>query len=265
MNILYLGDIYGQRGIDVVGRLLADLRKEYDVDLVIAQGENTSEGRSLIRKDYETLRNFGVDVFTGGNWSLFRPEALELLEDPEIPVIRPANYPEGTAGKGWFVAGTHTGKVLVVSLLGSIVGKDADKPTDNPLRVIDRILDDLRGQTFAAIVVNLHGDFSSEKMIIGYYLDGRAALVAGDHWHTPTADAMVLPKGTAHITDVGMCGVLHASLGVKLDVVIDRWKNGHINRNEPEMNGPLQLNGVLVDVDEVTGLARSIQQVQRVI
>src|SRR6202012_2724854 len=143
-----------------------------------------------------------------------------------------------------------SGKVLVVSLLGQIVGKDADKPVDNPLQVIDRILDDERSTPKLATVVNLHGDFSSEKVIIGHYLDGRATLVVGDHWHVPTADAMLLPKGTAHITDVGMCGSLDSSLGIKLDAVIARWRDGLRTPNILETSGRMQFNAVLVESNE---------------
>src|SRR6202012_1590594 len=146
-----------------------------------------------------------------------------------------------------------SGKVLVVSLLGQIVGKDADKPVDNPLQVIDRILDDERSTPKLATVVNLHGDFSSEKRIIGYYLDGRATLVVGDHWHVPTADAQLLPKGTAHISDVGMCGSLDSSLGVSFGSVLPRWRDGYQTKNELEASGRSQFNALLVTVDEITG------------
>src|SRR6202012_2315897 len=149
-----------------------------------------------------------------------------------------------------------SGKVLVVSLLGQIVGKDADKPVDNPLQVIDRILDDERSTPKLATVVNLHGDFSSEKVIIGHYLDGKATLVVGDHWHVPTADARVLPGGTAHITDVGMCGVLDASLGVSYESVIPRWRDNKQTRNVLATDGSRQFNAALVHSNE-NGLADS--------
>lgn len=265
MNILYIGDIYGEPGIEVVRRVLPNLRKEQKIDLVIAQAENVSEGRSMLPRDRQELQKIGIDFFTGGNWSLFRPEAQNDLEDPNIPVIRPANYPAGTPGRGWGYVDTAKGKVLVISLLGSVVGRDADKETDNPLEVVDDILTENKKERCVATIVNFHGDFSSEKRIIGYYLDGRVTAVIGDHWHTPTADAMVLPKGTAHITDVGMCGTLHSSLGVKLDVVIPRWRDGKVNRNEIETKGPLQFNAVLITSDDKTGLAKSIHLIQRIL
>jgi calcineurin-like phosphoesterase len=178
------------------------------------------------------------------------------LENPSEPIIRPANYPAGTPGLGF----KKIKDVLVVSLLGNVVGKDADNPMDNPLQVIDKILESEKAKN---VMVNLHGDFSSQKVVIGHYLDGRVTAVAGDHWHVPTADARVLPSGTAHITDVGMCGVLDGSLGVKFESVIPRWRDGKQTRNILETEGPRQFNAVLVKSNEA-GLADSIEQIQQV-
>jgi calcineurin-like phosphoesterase len=203
-----------------------------------------------------------VDFCTGGNWSLYQDEIIQAMNDPSQPIIRPANYPAGTPGIGYKYLDTPKGKVLVVSLLGHVVGRDADRPMDNALKVIDNILIEHSTDDRVATVINFHGDFSSEKVVIGYYLDGRASLVVGDHWHVPTADAMVLPGGTAHITDVGMCGSLDSSLGVKLETIIGRWKSGTPSRNELETAGRMQFNAVLADIDETNGLANSIEQIR---
>lgn len=260
MNILYIGDIMGRPGIETVQAVLPKLKKEHSVDFVIAQGENVTDGRGMSLKDMQTLQTAEVDFFTGGNWSLFRDGVLA----DEHPVIRPANYTDGTPGVGYKRIGHATGSVLIVSLLGKIVGKDAEKPLKNPLQTIDDILRIEKGKA-DVILVNFHGDYSSEKLVIGYYLDGRVGAVIGDHWHVPTADAMVLPKGTAHITDVGMCGVLHSSLGVKTDVIVERWRTGKASRNQLETIGPRQFNAVLVDIDTKTGLSRSIRQIQKIL
>ncbi len=265
MHILYIGDIMGERGIEVVRKVLPSLRNEHAVDLVIAQGENVSNAKGLTLADFNFLKKNGVDFFTGGNHTTHLPEIYPVLSDPNQPVIRPANYPIDTPGLGWKYVSTTHGSVLVVSLLGQIVGKDSAKPVDNPLKVIDEILESQKDVPKVATVVNLHGDYSSEKVVIGYYLDGRVSAVVGDHWHVPTADAMVLPEGTAHITDVGMCGALHSSLGVKHSVIISRWRDHKVLRNDLELTGPMQFNAVLVDVDEVTGLARSIIQIQKIV
>jgi metallophosphoesterase (TIGR00282 family) len=262
MKILYIGDVMGEPGIETVRKVLPELVKEQGIDLVIAQAENVSEGKGLTVADYESLKEIGVHVFTSGNHTMKRSETVQLLEDEGIAVTRPANYPEGTAGKRYKVIDTEQGKVLVVSLLGSIVGKDADKPADNPLACIDDILNTLSISDYEAIIVNFHGDYSSEKVIIGHYLDGRVTAVIGDHWHIPTADARVLKHGTAHITDVGMCGSLDSSLGVKFESVIARWRDGVQNRNELERSGRMQFNAVLVETDPQTKRAHSIVQVQ---
>jgi metallophosphoesterase (TIGR00282 family) len=251
--------------LQVVERLLPGLRQEHQIDVVIAQAENVTEGRGVSLDDFARLRACGVDFCSAGNWTLHRPEIFPHLDNPQIPIIRPANYPTGTPGRGYKYIDTPQGKVLVVSLLGHIVGRDADKPTDNPLQTIDKILEAEKHTARIATVVNFHGDFSSEKRIIGYYLDGRASLVVGDHWHVPTADTDVLPKGTAHMTDVGMCGSLDSSLGVSLDSVIPRWRDGRVTRNLLETGGRRQFNAVLVSIDPITGLSTEARHIQQIL
>lgn len=259
MNILYLGDIYADPGIEVVGKVLPSLKKTEGVDLAIAQSENVTDGRGMSISDMKTLQGFGVDAFTGGNWNVYKPETLA----ESYPVTRPANYPDRRPGEGFRYINTSGGNVLIISLLGKIVGRDSDQPMLNPLRVASKILDSEKTTPKVATIVNFHGDYSSEKKIIGYYLDGKVTAVVGDHWHIPTADAQVLPKGTAHITDVGMCGSLHSSLGVQLESVIPRWEKGAKTKNQPETKGPLQFNAVLIKSDPKNGLALSIHQIQK--
>jgi metallophosphoesterase (TIGR00282 family) len=261
MNILYVGDVMGEPGLQVVEKVIPNLRKDRQVDLVIAQSENVTDGKGITLEDFQRLRKAGVDFCTGGNWSLYREDILPALSDPVQPIIRPANYPEGTPGLGHKYIQLNGKMTLVISLLGSVVGRDADKTIDNPLRKIDEILDSQKDVAKAATIVNFHGDYSSEKVIIGHYLDGRVTAVVGDHWHVPTADARVLPAGTAHITDVGMVGVLNASLGIKLESVLPRWRDGKHTRNLLEIEGPRQFNAVLVKSNPA-GLADSIESVQ---
>lgn len=255
----------GEPGIEVVRQVLPEIQAEHEPDIVIAQAENVTDGKGLSLKDYKRLQTIGIDFFTGGNWTTHRSETHGYLNDPDRPIIRPANYPIGTPGKGYKYFQTTKGPVLIVSLLGQIVGKDADKQVNNPLQTIDQILKDTKHVKSVATIVNFHGDFSSEKRVIGYYLDGKVTAAIGDHWHVPTADAMVLPKGTAHVTDVGMCGTLHSSLGVKLETIIDRWRDRKVNPNQLETKGPFQFNSVLIDSDDSTGLAKSIEHIQKIL
>lgn len=261
MRILYIGDIMGRPGRKLVERVLPTLRQEHQTDLVIAQGENVTNGKGLSPRHMAELQKAGVDFFTGGNHILVREQLHEALENENKPVIRPANYPSGTPGKGYKFIETKAGRVLVISLLGQIVGKDAHVPMDNPLQVVEEILNRTQNEEKVATLVNFHGDYSSEKRVIGYFLDGKVSAVVGDHWHVPSADGMVLPGGTAHITDVGMVGSLHSSLGVKTEVIIKRWQSGEPSKNELEPGPPYQFCAVLIEVDTATSKAKKITQI----
>ena len=264
MNILYLGDIMAQPGLALIERELPKLREELNLSVVVAQAENLSDGKGTRIADFERLQAAGVDMCTGGNHTFFRDEIYPLLDDPEEPIIRPANYMSGKPGLGFKYIESPEGPVLVISMLGQIVGKDADIPVKNPLQTIDEILRKEANTKRVATIVNFHGDFSSEKIVFGHYVDGRVSMVVGDHWHVPTADARVLPGGSAHMTDVGMCGILNSSLGVKYESIISRWKDSIPTKNEIEMGGPLQINGLLASIDTKTGLAVKAEGFRRI-
>jgi 2',3'-cyclic-nucleotide 2'-phosphodiesterase len=264
MNILYIGDVMGEVGVEVVSRVLPDIRKSKNIDLVIAQSENVSQGKGITPDDFDKLKQIGVDFFTGGNHSLDQESIFSALNDTHQPIIRPANYPVGTPGLGWKYIDNGQGKILIISLMGQTVGKSSELVVDNPLEVIDEILKSQNDVEKIASVVNFHGDYSSEKVIIGHYLDGKVTAVVGDHWHVATADARVQAKGTAHITDVGMCGILESSLGVTFESVIPRWHDGIQTRNILETKGPRQFNAVLIESDE-NGLAKSIEQIRSIL
>ncbi|HSX47162.1 MAG TPA: TIGR00282 family metallophosphoesterase [Patescibacteria group bacterium] len=263
MKILYIGDVMAQPGLDIVSNVLPKLKQKYDIDLVIAQAENVSDGKGTEEDDYKKLLSLGIDFCSGGNWSLFRQSIYPYFEDPSEPIIRPANYPKGTPGQEYKFIEKNNKRILVVSLLGQVIGRDADKPNQNPLKKIDEILLKTINENKDAIIVNFHGDFSSQKVIIGHYLDGRVSAVIGDHWHVPTADARILTNGTAHISDVGMCGILNASLGVSYNSVIPRWRDNIKTKNELETLGPKQFNAVLITTNNL--LAKSIEPIQQII
>ncbi len=264
LRVLYLGDIMGRPGRQVVAKELPALRKKYRADLVIAQAENVTHGKGLAGYHMRELQDAGVDVFTGGNHTIEQPSVKPLLADPTSPVLAPMNQPSVEPEWGVKVVKTKHGEVQVMSVLGTVFPNLAE-PVGNPLNMVDSVLDTTKNQKFAARIINFHGDFSSEKRVFGYYLDGRVSAVIGDHWHVPTADAMILPGGTAHITDVGMCGTLHSSLGVTKEIIISRWRDGAKLKNEIAEGGPFQLNAVLVTVDTRTGLATSIKSINSII
>lgn len=261
IRFLYIGDIMGGPGMDTVAKVLPKLKADKNIDIVVAQSENVTDGKGIGLEDFKYLKSLGIDFFTGGNWSTKNEDILSALNDDNEPIIRPANYPDGTIGREYKYLKTKNGDVLFVSLLGRIVGRDADLPMRNPLHVIDEILDKEKDHPVIATIVNFHGDYSSEKVVIGHYLDGRVSAVIGDHWHVPTADARILPKGTAHITDVGMVGALNSSLGIKLDIIYKRWRDDIKSKNELEQNGPMQFSGLTFEINSETGLAVSTEHI----
>lgn len=263
MKILYIGDVMAEPGILAVEKVLPNLIAKESIDFVVAQAENVSAGKGMTITDFERLKRAGVQAFSGGNHTPSQTELNVLLEDTAIPVVGPANMLD-CSGPGYKLVETPKGAVLVVSILGGIVGRHADTPTANPLTTIDEILAHESLRNRVATVVNFHGDFSSEKVVFGHYLDGRASVVVGDHWHVPTADAQVLPRGTAHVTDVGMCGSLDSSLGVTFAAIIPRWRDGIQTRNVLENGGRMQFNALLTVIDEQNGKATETRHIREV-
>jgi len=260
MKLLYIGDVMGRPGRALVAKHLPSIKRDHSIDTVLLQAENVTHGKGMGIGHYRELKSLGVDGFMSGNHIFARDELVPLLSDPSVPITRPANYPEDTPGMRYKIITTKRGKLLLVSLLGQVVGKDADKPMQNPLHVIDELLEAYASEVDMT-VVNFHGDYSSEKVVIGQYLDGRVAAVVGDHWHVPTADARVLPGGTAHITDVGMVGTLNSSLGIKTETIVARWRGEAQGRNELIDTPPYQFCAVVIDIDETTGHSREITQI----
>lgn len=258
MIILYIGDVVGRIGRATVKKLLPDLKRDKQIDLVIAQSENMTTGNGLTIKAVRELMAAGVDGFTGGNHSFRKEGFFPYFNDHSVPVIRPANYPADKPGRGHMLLETPFGKVLIISLEGSRYGVEEDLP--NPLRVGDKILSSYKDDKLAAVIINLHGELTSEKVAIGYYFDGRASLVAGDHTHVPTADGRILPGGTATITDVGMTGPTGTVLGVKKEIIIGRWLEEETGRFERPDSGPAIMNAVLVEVDN-SARAKKFEQI----
>ena len=257
MRILLIGDIIGQPGRAIVEHLVVSLREEFAIDLVIANCENAAAGAGITPKIADELFSAGVDVLTSGNhvWKL--KEAFELLKrDPRV--IRPANYPDGAPGSGSTIVESLSGhKVGVLNLMGRVFME----PLDCPFRSAERELARLHLVT-PVIIVDMHAEATSEKVAMGWFLDGRVSCVFGTHTHIPTADERILPKGTGFITDVGMTGPYDSVIGRRVDQILQRFLLQLPVRSEVA-DGNVQLRGVLVDVDSKTGKAISIQRLAR--
>jgi len=234
--------------------MLGVLRSRLSTDFVIVNGENAAGGLGITQPIAKSLFVCGADVITLGNHSFAKRDAVALFKD-EHRLIRPANYPPGAPGAGWgmFDVG-NKGKVGVLSLVGRVFMN----PMDCPFRRADEILAELAAQT-SVIIVDMHAEATSEKVALGWYLDGRVSAVIGTHTHTPTADERILPKGTAYITDAGMTGVRDSVLGLDRQVVIEKFIS-QIPTKFQLADGEAMLQGVLVDVDESSGRAKSIRR-----
>lgn len=251
MRVLLLGDVVGKAGRRAVGAVLPGLRAELQLDYVVANAENAAAGRGTTEKIARALLESGVDVLTGGNhtWAL---KEFEQTLTGELPVLRPANYPPGAPGRGVWTDGTFT----VINL----IGRTFMEPLDDPFAVADQLLAEAGERT--PVVVDFHAEATSEKQALAWHLDGRVAAVVGTHTHVPTADARLLPQGTAFVTDLGMCGARDSIIGSDAAHVLARFRTGRPTRLPPAESGPVVINGALLELDDA-GAAVSIERVDR--
>lgn len=253
MRILFVGDVVGKPGRRAVGQLLPRLRDELGVDLAVVNGENAAGGAGLTAEIARELRDAGADVVSNGNhvWDQrqFKDE-IGLLDF----AIRPVNLPPNNPGRGWIVVKG----ALVVNAIGRVFMGSAD----DPFRAVDAVLDQLGESAPKVRILDWHAEATSEKLAMGWHLDGRFSAVLGTHTHVPTADARVLPGGTALVCDAGMVGPRDSILGMRTDIIVERFRTGMPVRFQVA-DGPVVFNSVLVDIDEQTGRARSIERVDR--
>lgn len=255
MRILFCGDIVGRSGRDVLSERLPGLKRDLKIDFVVANGENAAAGFGITRSICNDLFSVGVDCITGGNHSWDQKEALSFIAD-EPRLLRPNNFPPGTPGKGAATYKTSNGKrIAVVNLMGRLFMD----PLDDPFQQIEPLLNQNRlSGTCDALIVDFHAEASSEKMAMGHVVDGRASLCVGSHTHTPTADHMILPKGTAYQTDAGMCGDYDSVIGMAKEVPIARFTRKLPTERLSPALGPGTLCACLVETDDGTGLAKRI-------
>ncbi len=257
-KVFFIGDIVGRPGRKIVKTFLQEVIAEESINLVIANGENAAGGFGINLEVARELLTAGIDVITMGNHTWDNKEIYKVLET-ERRVIRPANYPGGTPGEGFWVTETNKGfPVGVISLLGQVFLDSLACP----FLTADEHIDFLKKKT-NIIIVDIHAEATSEKVALGWYLDGRVTAVLGTHTHITTADERILPKGTAYITDVGMTGPSNSVLGIDPDLVVKKFVTKMPVRFEVA-SGPIELNGVILDIND-SGLASGIKRVRRVI
>jgi hypothetical protein len=261
LRLLFIGDIFGRPGRTIVRQRVHQLVSDHKIDLVIANAENSAGGFGLTPQIAEELFELGISVLTTGNHIWDKREIIEFFnagaKEPGSPakrVLRPANYPAGTPGVGLYQGTTRGGvPYAVLNLQGRVFMGNID----DPFRVADELLKQV---TAKVIFVDVHAEATSEKIALGFYLDGRVTAVVGTHTHVPTADERVLPKGTAFQTDVGMTGPYDSVIGVQKELIIQRFLTNLPARFEPA-TGDVKLCGVMIDCDENTGRALSIRRI----
>jgi metallophosphoesterase (TIGR00282 family) len=254
-RILFVADVVGHPGREAVKAILPGLKQELKPQLTVVNGENSAAGFGLTAKLAEELMQAGADVITSGNHVFAQKEFVTELPALER-VIRPANYPPDAPGKGWCVVDASGHQAMVMNLMGRIFLDSLD----DPFRAADAIL--AAQPDVSIILCDMHAEATSEKTAMGWYLDGRVSAVVGTHTHIPTADARVLPGGTAYVTDVGMVGPRDGCIGMDKDVVIKRFLTAVPNRFVVA-SGPVTFNSVLVTINASSGRAQSIQRIDR--
>jgi 2',3'-cyclic-nucleotide 2'-phosphodiesterase len=248
MNLLFIGDIVGRPGRELVQKGLRALVEHYDVDCTIANAENSAAGFGITRDIGDALLDWGIDVMTSGNHIWDKKEALEYIGG-EPRLLRPANYPAGVPGRGSYVAQTRDGRSVGVFMT----------PIDDPFAVVLREIEAIRHRT-RIIFVDMHAEATSEKVAMGWYLDGKVTAVIGTHTHVQSADERLLPNGTAYMTDAGMTGPHDSIIGMERGPSLARFLNGMPTKFEPASGNP-RLNGAIVEADDKTGRARKITRI----
>lgn len=259
LKILFFGDITGRPGRQALAKILPDLKKEYQPDLILANGENLAHGIGVTERSLNQVLEAGVDLLTSGNHIWDKKEGASLLGNKKISLLRPANYPPTASGRGWEIVKVRTKKILVINLMGRVFFRE---DLDCPFRKADEILKETEKKNLAGIIVDFHGEATSEKKAMGYYLDGRVSAVLGTHTHIPTADNQILPKGTAHISDIGMVGAKDSVLGMESEGVIKHFLEQTPFKLEIADKGEMEVDAVMVEIDS-KGKATKIEQIRR--
>ena len=252
MRVLTIGDVMGRLGRQAVAGLVPALRRELALDYVVANAENAAAGRGTTEKIARELLDAGVDVLTGGNHTWAMEEFAATLAG-DLPVLRPANYPAGSPGRGLW----QDGRLAVLNL----IGRTFMEPLDDPFAAATEVLAGL--PSGLPLLVDFHAEATSEKQAMGWHLDGRAAAVVGTHTHVPTADARLLPQGTAFVTDLGMCGARDSIIGTESEAVLRKFRTGLPSRLPPAKRGPAVFCSALIEIDDASGRAVRIERMDR--
>jgi len=256
VRVLFIGDVVGSMGREMITEYLPRLKKKFRPQVTIVNGENAAAGRGITEKIYKKFLQDGVDVVTMGNHTWDNRDIFEFIDQAK-KMVRPANFPEGTPGQGIVFVKVNQLELAVINMQARSFMVDLD----DPFRKMNELIEEARKRT-PIIFVDFHGETTSEKQAMGWFLDGKVSAVVGTHTHVQTNDARILPQGTAYLTDVGMTGPYDGILGMRREPVIEKFLTALPKRFEVVENGRGLLSGCLLEIDDVTGKAKTIELIQ---
>lgn len=262
MKFLVFGDVVGTLGRKVITQELLKLREEHGVDAVIVNIENMAHGRGISPDTMEEALAWNAFAFTTGDHAWDNAPGIDILSDPKVPIVRPANYPAPVPGRGYVVLQQGAFEIAVINLQGQVMFKNHP---DNPFHALDEILKQPDVARAAIKLVDFHAEATSEKRGFGWYADGRISAMWGTHTHVPTADAQILPKGTGYISDVGMNGAYESIIGMDPKVPVKQFLNQLRGKMEPPETGSMELNAVMLDIDPSTGKTTAIAHIRHIV
>ncbi|USN53584.1 MAG: YmdB family metallophosphoesterase [Candidatus Nomurabacteria bacterium] len=260
ITILAFGDVVAKIGRRALAKVMPELKERFQPDFMLANVENLAHGKGVTRSTLNELTALGIDCFTSGNHIWKKPEVFTIMQDDSVPLIRPANYPATSPGLGARLFPIGAKQLLVINVQGQAFMQEQ---VSDPLRTVDEILQQhAREKNIAGTIVDFHGEVTSEKAAIGWYLNGRVSAVLGTHTHVPTADAWIMPGGTAFISDLGMSGARDSVIGVDKDVIIQRMLTQMPGEHTFPEHGPAVVDATVLRIDPSTGKAVHIEHVR---
>ena len=251
MNILAVGDVVGNIGIQELKKRLKKIKEEYEIDFTIVNGENAAEGMGITEKNFNDILSAGADCVTMGNHTWGKKEIFKFIDHPKI--IRPANYSEGVCGKGYNIFKCKNKKIAVINAMGRV---EINIMLDNPFEIVNKIIEKIKKEV-DIIILDFHAEATAEKKAMGYFVDGKVSIIFGTHTHIQTADEQILPKGTAYISDIGMTGPKNSIIGMDIDASLKRFLTG-LPEKYKIATGECIFNSVLFKIEDETNLIKEI-------
>ncbi len=256
MNILAVGDIVGNSGVNKLKTELKNIKNKYNIDFVIVNGENAAEGMGLTQKNYNDIISAGTDCVTMGNHTWGKKEIFQFIDEPKL--LRPINYPDGVCGKGFNIFECKEKKIAVINAMGRA---EINVQTENPFLIVKKTIDEIKDKV-DIIILDFHAEATAEKQAMGYYLDGQITAMFGTHTHVQTADEKILEKGTGYITDIGMTGPKISVLGMDKDAALKRFLTA-LPEKYKIASGETMLNACIFKIDDYTNKVEEIQRITR--